>query len=203
MGDTVLHDNDQFIPVASLVVFQVFIRPGQRVVAALQLGLADEHATVSIRRSTEFKFECDIAREFANRIELLNSTTLSGCGDDESAVFRQVATIVRDRLAIMSPASEILSIEQALKARFEQKIVRYRFHKTECRQNRSKGARPFHIAGFIGMQQIGHLFRLRISLSVRKQRPGINDSNLRITFNRCETQFVDQLNIVSRTIFCR
>jgi hypothetical protein len=68
MGGVVLHGHDQFVPVLGTVLAQILVRPRERIVAALKLRLANEDATVGIRRRAELKLEDKVPGELASTV---------------------------------------------------------------------------------------------------------------------------------------
>ena len=86
MGHAVLHRDDQLVPVLRLVVLQVLERPGQPVVAALQLRSAHVDAAVGVGRRAELELEHEVVAELARRLELLDLAALGRRGHDEPAV---------------------------------------------------------------------------------------------------------------------
>src|SRR6266853_3730104 len=84
MGFAAFDRNDDFIPILSLVMFQVIVGAGEQVVAALELWLADEDAAVGIRRSAKFELEDEILRKFACGPKGLDFPALRRCGDNQA-----------------------------------------------------------------------------------------------------------------------
>src|SRR5687768_10784805 len=82
MGDAVFHDDDHFVPILRLVVFQLFVRAGEGIIAALQLRFADEDAAVGIWRRAEFELEREIFGELFCRVKLLDAAVFGRGGDD-------------------------------------------------------------------------------------------------------------------------
>gem|GEM_PF-4431918 len=68
------HSDDHFIPVLRFVIFQIFIRSGQRIISALELGFPDEDPTVRIWSGSEFQLQDKILGKCPGSPELLDSS---------------------------------------------------------------------------------------------------------------------------------
>ena len=79
---------DQLVPILRLVVLEVLVRPGERVVAALELAAAEEDAAVGVRRRAKIELEREVAAKVARRGELLDAAAFGRRGDDEPAIDR-------------------------------------------------------------------------------------------------------------------
>src|SRR6185503_20625912 len=89
-----------FVPILRAVMLELFVRPGQRIIAALQLRPADVDAAVRIGRSAELEPQREVVREFGGGVELLNLPAFGWRRDNEPSVLRLETTIGRAGLAV-------------------------------------------------------------------------------------------------------
>ena len=93
MGFVVVDIDDQFVPIARLVLLEIFIRAGERVVAALELAAADEDTAVGVGGCAKIEFEREVAREVARGAELLDAAAFGRRCNDEAAGDGAVAPV--------------------------------------------------------------------------------------------------------------
>src|SRR6185369_4343238 len=96
----------------------------------------------------------------------------------------------------VAPASQIVSIEQALESRLRSEVIGLRFKETKCGQDGPKGGGPFRVAGWVRVQEVGKFFRFRIALSIGEERPGLNQGNLCVTFYRRGVELIEFFDFV-------
>ena len=76
-----------------LVLLEVFVGAGERVVAALELAAADEDAAVGVGGCAEIELEREVAGEVARGAELLDAAAFGRRCDDEAAGDGAVAAV--------------------------------------------------------------------------------------------------------------
>src|ERR1019366_2132956 len=76
------------------------VRPGEQIIAALELRLADENPAVGLRRGAKFELENKTFRKIARSRELLNLPSLRRRGHDEPPVFRDITAIAARGLTV-------------------------------------------------------------------------------------------------------
>src|SRR5207253_4667256 len=81
-------------------VLKLFVRAGNWVISALELGSANEDAAVRVRGGAKLEFQNEIFRELASGPEHLNFSPLSRRSHNQPAVFRHIATIIAGGLAL-------------------------------------------------------------------------------------------------------
>src|SRR5947209_5246516 len=81
-------------------MLEVFVRPCNKVIAALKLLAADEDAAVGVGRRPEFQAQDKIFLEVPGGGKLLNSAPFGRSGDDQSATFRDKSPVRAARLAV-------------------------------------------------------------------------------------------------------
>src|SRR5262249_53980165 len=118
VSDVVLHHHHDLVPVLCLVLLQLLVRPGDQVVAHLQLRPAQEQAAVGVHRRPELQAQLEVLRELLHRPQLL--ALLAGLAgvDDDHAVLRRVPAVVglllavERRPALVLPPRQVLAVEQ-------------------------------------------------------------------------------------------
>src|ERR1051325_1145057 len=87
------NDDLKFVPITLTIVLQLFVRAGQRVVAALKLIAANKHAAVGVGRGAEFEAQSEVLGEFARGGNFLDASAFRRRGDYEPAIFGDITAV--------------------------------------------------------------------------------------------------------------
>jgi len=125
--DAVCHRDLDFIPILRLIFLQILVRPGDEIIAALQLRLADEDTAVRIGGGAKFQPEIEVVGKLARRSDFLHQPRCPWM-HGQDAVCRRIAAVVTGGFAIeiicqIAPAGEVYPVEQADVTRFQFEIV--------------------------------------------------------------------------------
>src|SRR5262249_32860123 len=121
--------NFHFVPLLRLVLLQLRIRPGNQIIATLQLRLAKKDAPVRKWRPAKFQLEHEILWKFSRCPQSFDLAIFRWSRDDQPPVQRHVTAIAADGFSVEiigleSPAGQVAAVEEAYEARFHCKIVR-------------------------------------------------------------------------------
>ena len=127
----VIRDDDiDFIPILRFVAREIRIRPGDEIIATLQLRPANKNSAIGIRARAKFQFQIKVIRKLALRPDFLDQPW-SMCMHRQHTIRRGEAPIITcnfsveadERVRAITPTGKIGSIEQRNKTGFRFEVI--------------------------------------------------------------------------------
>ena len=108
------------------------------------------------------------------------------------------------RRDLKTPASEVPAVKQTFEAWFGLEVIGFGFDESESGKDGAECAGPAAVAGFVGVEQVGHVFRFCVTFGAGKERPCIEDCDLGIAASDSLTEQIDVPDAFRRAFFgCR